>query len=434
MEKDRVDTIVVGAGPAGISAAYVLAKAGLEVVVFERGRYPGAKNVMGGVLYTPILNRLIPEFWKEAPLERHVVKRRFSLLAPRAEIAFDFRTEDFNHLPYNHSFTVLRAQFDRWFAGKAEEAGAMIITETVVDDLLWEDGRVVGVRARREEGELYANVVICADGANSLLAKKANLRQEFSPDQMVVAVKEVMALPREIIEDRFALSGDEGMAIQYFGDAVKGTFGSGFIYTNRESLSVGVGCTAQELIRKGINPNELLEHFKSHSCVRNLVRGGKSREYLAHLIPEGGYHNLPKLVTHGLILVGDAAGLMNTSFYQEGSNLAMASGVMAAETVIEAEEKGDFSEKALSNYQHKLNRSFVIKDLKKYRNMPQFGAKNPQFFEYYPQLLAEMLTDFFTISEASKGEIEKQVISKLRKEIGLFRLFRDLITLGRGIR
>lgn len=434
MGEERAEVVIVGAGPAGIAAAYTLAKAGLEVVVFERGRYPGAKNVMGGILYTPILNRLIPEFWKKAPLERNVTRRRFSLLTPEAEVAFDFKTEDYNRPPYNNTFTVLRAEFDRWFARKAEEAGSMIITETVVDDLIWEDGRVVGARARRAEGDLYADVVICADGANSLLARKANMRQGFTTDQMVVAVKEVIGLPREIIEDRFSLSENEGMAIQYFGDAVKGMFGSGFIYTNKESISVGVGCSVHDLVRKHIKPNDLLEHFKGHPCVRNLIRGGKTQEYLAHLIPEGGYENLPKLATNGLMLVGDAAGLMNTSFYQEGSNLAMASGVMAAETVIEAKEKGDCSGKSLAGYVRRLNDSFVIKDLKKYRRMLKFGTNNPKFFEHYPQLIAEMLTDFFGITETPKGEIEKEIIRRFRREVGLFGLFRDLARLGRAIR
>lgn len=433
MEEEKVEVVVVGAGPAGISAAYTLAKAGVDVVVIERGRYPGAKNVMGGILYTTILDRLIPEFWKEAPVERNVTRRRFSLLAPEAEIAFDFRSEDYNRPPYNNAFTVLRAQFDRWFAKKAEEAGSMVITETVVDDLIWEDGRVVGVRARREEGDLYADVVICADGVNSFLARKANLRQEFTTHDMAVAVKEVIGLPREVIEERFCLSGNEGAAIQYFGDAVKGMFGSGFIYTNKESISVGVGCSIRDFVQKKIKPNELLEHFKNHPCVRNLIKGGKTQEYLAHLIPEGGYWSIPKLVTNGLMLVGDAAGLMNASFYQEGSNLAMASGTMAAMTVIEAKGKEDFSEKSLAAYIKRLNESFVIKDLVKYRRMPKL-ADTPQFFDRYPRLLAEMMTDFFSINESPKGEIEKRIMRKLIQEVGPSQLARDIVRLGRTMR
>jgi len=119
------DVLIVGAGPAGITAAYKLAGAGLNVLVFERGEFPGSKNMFGGILYSTILNKLIPEFWKEAPVERHVVRRRYSFLSKDSEAAFDLKFDAFNNPPYNHSFTVLRARFDKWFAKKAEEAGAV---------------------------------------------------------------------------------------------------------------------------------------------------------------------------------------------------------------------------------------------------------------------------------------------------------------------
>src|SRR3989337_1262090 len=137
---ERYDCIIVGAGPAGITAAYKLAGAGLNVLVFERGEFPGSKNKFGGILYSTILNKLIPEFWKEAPVERHVVRRRYSFLSKDSEAACDLKFDAFNNPPYNHSFTVLRARFDKWFAKKAEEAGAVIVTDAVVDDFITEGG------------------------------------------------------------------------------------------------------------------------------------------------------------------------------------------------------------------------------------------------------------------------------------------------------
>ncbi|GAH01345.1 unnamed protein product, partial [marine sediment metagenome] len=130
--QEKFDCIIVGAGPAGITAAYKLAKSGLNVVVLERGIYPGAKNVMGGILFTTILNKLIPEFWKEAPLERRISSRRFCLLSEDTELSFSFDTAKFDNPPFNNSFTVLRAKFDQWFASKAEEVGATVISGAVV--------------------------------------------------------------------------------------------------------------------------------------------------------------------------------------------------------------------------------------------------------------------------------------------------------------
>jgi electron transfer flavoprotein-quinone oxidoreductase len=214
-KEEKFDVIVVGAGPAGVTAAYVLAKAGLEVIMLERGPYPGSKNTFGGILYTPVLNRLIPNFWETAPVERHMKGLEVFLISENNAVSVKVQSEEHNKPPYNNSFTVSRSKFDRWYAGKAEEAGAMLIPETVVDDFIWENNQIVGVKARREHGEIYADVVIAADGVNSILTEKAKLRRDFVPRQMAVGMKEVIELPRAVIEDRFNLSGNEGVEIKY---------------------------------------------------------------------------------------------------------------------------------------------------------------------------------------------------------------------------
>jgi len=174
------DAIVVGAGPAGSSAGLAMARSGMQVALIERGEYAGAKNVSGAALYAPgLLAELLPDFWEEAPVERYLTRRVITFLGQESALALDYRTNHFAHPPYN-GFTVLRPKFDRWLASKAEQAGALLITSTVVDDLLYDgdDGKqVVGVRCRRENGDLYAPIVIAADGANSFLAKRAGLQR-----------------------------------------------------------------------------------------------------------------------------------------------------------------------------------------------------------------------------------------------------------------
>jgi electron transfer flavoprotein-quinone oxidoreductase len=175
--------IVVGAGPAGTTAAYLLAKAGLNVVQLERGASPGSKNVFGGILYTTV-NRLIPNFWERAPVERHVKGARIYLISDTNAVSIGVESEDHNQPPYNHSFTVSRARFDQWYAREAEDAGAMLLTNTVVDDLLWYRGKVIGVKVRGDEGDLYADVVIAADGVNSLLAE-SRTRKRYQPQKSI---------------------------------------------------------------------------------------------------------------------------------------------------------------------------------------------------------------------------------------------------------
>ncbi len=438
--KPDCDVIVVGAGLSGTTAALVLARAGLSVIVLERGKYPGAKNLFGGIFFSTILNKLIPDFWNHAPIERHIVKRRFVYLTPETEVGFDFRSERFNQPPYNNTFTVLRAKFDRWFAEQAEKAGAQIYNGVVVDDFLYENGKVAGVKTRGSTEDTYdelrANVVICAEGANSLLAEKANLRggnSKMSSRNRAASVKEVISLPEGAIEERFNVSGFEGVAIEYFGDAVKGMIGAGFVYTNKDVVSIGVGCSIDELEKSGITLYDLLDHFKEHLAIKDLIKGGTVLEYSAHMLPEDSYDNMPALVTDGLILVGDAAGLADNSFYHEITNFAMASGLYAAETVIELNKNKNFSKSSLSLYLKKLKNSFVLKDMKQYRNFTKFLHKNKQFLTTYPQTFCDLLVEYFTITGSPKSEIKKRVMLEGLKKINIFKFIIDLLKAARNM-
>lgn len=431
MEEERFDAIVVGAGPAGVAAALTMARAGLEVVLLERGSYPGAKNVMGGILYRHQMEQLVPEFWKAAPLERHIAERRFWMLGEDSVTSLAYRTQRFAQEPYN-SFSVLRARFDRWFAEQAEDAGAFLLTDTVVENVIRRDGRIVGVRTGREDGDLYGDVVIAADGVNSLLAKAAGLHGELVPSGVALAVKEIIALPREKIQDRFALEGDEGTAIEVFGDSTAGMFGAGFIYTNQESISLGIGAVLSDFVRTGLTPYDVIDRFKSNPMVRKLIAGGESKEYMAHLIPEGGYNHVPRLATDGFLTVGDAAGFVN-AVHVEGSNMAMASGQMAAETVIEAKEKGDFSAATLSAYERKVKDSFIMKDLKTYRGVPGFFESHPELFEVYPGLINDAAREFLSVDERSKAEKQKRILSMVMQRRPLRRLAGDVVGAWRAL-
>ena len=426
MSSERFEVVVVGAGLSGTAAALTLARAGVEVIVIERGDFPGAKNLFGGILYTGVLNELLPEFWKDAPIERHVVNRRWAALDDETQVALDLKSARFDEPPFNNTFTALRSKFDRWFAAKAEEAGAFVINETTVEELLLDGDRVIGVRTSREEGDVHSDCVILAEGANALIAEAAGLRDAMSPSNRVNAVKEVIALPPEIIEDRFHLEGNQGAAIEYFGGAVRGMIGSAFIYTNRDSLSVGVGCLIEDYLQTKTAPYELLDHFKAHPSVAPLLRGGETVEYATKMIPEDSYDDLGDLYGDGVMLVGDCAGLVNPSIHHEGSNLAMASGVFAAETFIEARNKGDFSRTGLAGYRRRLNESWVMKDLAHYRDAVHFLRANREFVDEYPRLTVELLRDYFTIDDTPKAEVRKRLVRKVRDEVAFLKLARQM--------
>ena len=432
MGEEAFDAIVVGAGPAGTSAAYLLARAGWQVVLLERGDYPGAKNVMGGILYRKAMEEVVPSFWSEAPVERHISEQRLWLLSPDSALSLGYKSKSLAAEPYN-AFSVLRAKFDSWFAGKAEEAGAILVPQTVVEELIWEGDRVVGVRTGREEGDLFAQVVVVADGVNSLLAQKAGLHPEIRSHQVALAVKEIISLPPEKIEDRFNLEDGEGTAIEIVGDSTRGMVGMGFIYTNRESLSLGLGVLLRDLVKSGLSPHDLIEGMKAHPAIRPLLEGGRTEEYAAHLIPEGGWEAIPPLFRNGLLLAGDAAMLVN-GLHREGSNMALTSGRLAAETALKAKEAGDFSVGTLSAYRAALERSFTLQDLRRYRKIPDLLATHPQFFTLYPPVLNEAAHEILTVDGKSKEEkiglIKKRLFQRLPRRT----ILKDLFHLWRAFR
>jgi electron transfer flavoprotein-quinone oxidoreductase len=428
---ERFDVIVVGAGPAGLSAAYRLVKAGLNVAVIERGDFAGSKNVMGGVLYRQPTEEIFPEFWREAPLERHVVETQTWVLTEQAAFKVAHRHQAFAEQPYN-AFTVMRARFDKWMAQQVRAAGGLIVPETVVESVILDGERVVGVRTGRPDGDLEADVVIAADGVNSLLAQQAGLRKEVPGDQAALAVKEVIALPREVIEDRFHVTGDQGVTIEMYAGATMGMVGTGFIYTNKESLSVGCGSLISQLVARGVNINDMLENMKAHPAVAPLLEGGETREYLGHLIPEGGLHGMPKLSTHGMLVAGDAAMLVN-SMHREGSNLAMTSGRMAAEAVLRAKEWKDYSADSLAYYDQLIRDSVIYRDLYKYRNMAHFFETHPEFFTLYPDLLNEAARDMLAVDGVSKRSKQRRIFWDAMRKRNPVRMALDFYGAWRSI-
>lgn len=415
-------------------AAYILAKRGLEVIVFERGDYPGSKAMFGGVLYTTVLSNFFPDFPEADCVERHVIEKRFSMLSKNDELAVSFKFLGFEPPYYNHSFTALRAVFDRYLASKAEAAGAVLVTQTVVDEVLMRDGCVTGVRARREGGEVNANVVIAADGANSLIAQSAGLRGEL-PLSVILGVKEIVSLPSAVIQDRFCLEADEGAAYEYIGGAaVRGSMGAGFLYTNRDTLSVGIGIPLASLQQMGAQPDDLLNEFKMHPVVRRMLRGTKPEEYSAHLIPEMTPQDLPRFVGNGILVIGGAAGLVNANpLFHEGTNMAMASGVLAAETILEAHKAGDYSANALKPYVTRMRDSFVWQDYERYQSLTRLAETHPQFFNKYPYEFAEMARKLFSVVPAEGGmqvpkrKLELAVADHLLAELGLMSFGMDLL-------
>jgi electron transfer flavoprotein-quinone oxidoreductase len=427
---EKLEVVVVGAGVAGLAAAMVLAEAGVEVLVVERGDYPGSKNVTGGRLYLEPVRPYLPDLWDEAPLERRVVKERLTMLSPSASTTVEVSSERFRQAPHP-SYTLLHSPFDRWFADQAAERGALIIPGYKVDDLVREDGRVVGIVSAGDE--IRADAIVAADGALSFMAEKAGLRAKLAAKEVAVAAKDVIELPSQTIEERFGVEEGEGIAQLFFGSLTQGMFGGGFLYTNRESLSLGLVVAIHDLMEKDppVSPHDLLETFKARPEIKPLIAGGHPVEYSAHIIPEGGFRALPRMVTDGLVLVGDAAGLaLNMGVTVRGLDFALASGVMAARALIRAREQGDFSATSLAYYEELLQDSFVWKDLQTFQHMPEFLA-NPRLQDFYPPVICDLLEQILWIGEEPKEKLSAIILRAARQRLLRADVLKDLLGMRR---
>ena len=406
-----------------MAAAYTLAQQELEVLVLEKGDYPGAKNVTGGRLYVSPVRDLFPDLWAKAPLERFIAHEGVTMMAKERSVAINYHGQELLEEPYQ-SYSILRAKFDRWFAKQAERKGAMLVTKSRVDEVIIEEGKVCGVWAGGDE--LRADVVIACDGVLSLTAEKAGLRKPGNPHDFAVGFKEVIELPAETIENRFGLTDNEGAAHMFMGEVTRGKFGGGFLYTNKESLSLGIVVGIKDLMegKPAIEAPNLLDEFKQRPEIAAMIRGGETVEYSAHVIPEGGLKALTKLTGNGILVAGDAAGFsMNIGVTVRGMEYALASGYYAAQAVLKARENEDYSAGSLAVYEQLLKDSFVMKDFNNFKDAPQ-ALENPRLFTHYPELLGNVMRDLYHMPAGSKDRLYPTAMKYL-KFTDLLKMFGD---------
>ncbi len=430
------DVIIVGGGPAGLSCALKLAEKNLKVLLIERGRFCGAKNLFGGVIYTESIKKIVPEFpnVQPFPAERPVTEEGYLLVSKEGVIRL-------SHTKKNpqEAFTALRAHFDSFLSEYALKKGVYFAPKTKVIDFIYKNSQIVGVKVDRPKSfedsspaEMQAKVVVLAEGVNRILTEKAGLVQgPFKPEEVVLSVKEVLQLPKEALEKRLGLENEEkGLALELIGEITQGLPGTGYLYTNKKTLSFGIGLFLNTLVELNLKPYEILEKAKRHPYFKELFHKAETLEYGAHLIPEWGLKGLPKLYGNGVLVVGDAAGLVNPLF-REGTNLAIYSSLMAADTILSALEKGDFTEKTLKEYEERFKHSYIYKDLLLIKDLKTFLLKNSQLFSLYPDLIYQIFSLYFSAQGHYKKEVIKEILSIIRKKRGILGLIKDLISLGR---
>ncbi len=369
-EHERYEAVVVGCGPGGAAAAAALARNGVETLVLERGVDAGSKNVSGGVIYAEesapyTIESLFPGF-REQATERPVTDNYIHNVAGDRVKTFDIG--ELHHHDTAWADSVLRRPMDSWLAERVHErtreTGGGLLTEIHVTGLLRENGEIVGVRTE-ELAPIEADLIVAADGVNSELARDAGLMDWDDPAEWFQGVKAVVDMDPAVLDDRFDIDPDEGEAHLFSGDLFDGVRGGGFLYTNRESLSIGTVFHLDSLADERAEPQELLDALLTHPLLAQwLGEEYREREYSAKLVPDS------KKVAHEsphddrLVLVGDAAGQMQAQGpIIKGMNHAVSAGALAAEAFADARSRGD-PHRAGEFYERKLREEGVMAKLR----------------------------------------------------------------------
>jgi electron transfer flavoprotein-quinone oxidoreductase len=431
---DDFDAIVVGAGMAGSAAAIRLAQGGASVLLLERGAEPGTKNLSGGVLWGHDLDRILPNWWREMPLERHLVRKRFGFLTPESAVSFDLEEAGWRKEPYV-AHTVLRARTDAWLVQQAEAAGATVVPSVPVDRLNWEGTRVRGIVQGGET--MTAPITIIADGTNSRVTLGTPIRPDprLSGEATELGMKEVYRLDPGVIQDRFGVGPDEGHAEEWVtGIFPPGVMGGGFLYTNRDTISVGLILNLQSLFGKGVYSHDLMEQFKLHPTIAGRLKGGELVEYGAKLISSGWASRPTAFHGDGWMVCGDAAGFVfSNGIVIQGMNYAVRSGIEAAETALAAKRANAYGVAQLAEYDRRLEASSVLPDFRGFAKLDRVKW-NPRIYTAYPRFTAELFRSMMAQTGGPKRHLRK-LLKSAQRSSGLtnLRLMRDGYNLYRNL-
>ncbi len=435
MTKSRFPCIVVGAGMAGCAAALRLRQKGVDVLLVERADEGGAKNLSGGILWGDDWAELIPDWKEEMPVERPVSNKKVGFLGAESAFVVDYHDESMKEDTVGYA--VLRAKTDAYLLKKCQEAGVTVVTGVHVEDLYKENGVVRGVVAGGEV--TTADVVIVADGANSRLTLSGDLRhgqKKLDEHHYALGVKEVLKLDKAVMEDRFHIGEDGGMAGEYVLGRDDGVMAGGFIYTNEDTLSLGVVVNLATLPQeKGntLSTHDIMEQFRLHPYVQKLTHGAELVEYGAHLVPEGGYQAFSELSADGALVVGDAAGFcFSNGIVIQGMNYAVRSGVCAADAVVHAVGKNDFSAVTLSHYEKLLHKTGVMGDFERFKNVSK-ALWNPRMFSKYPDFLSNMFRGILT-ADGPKKKMRAHLTDAMKASgVSKRELMTDALTAGANL-
>ena len=397
------DVIIVGAGAAGLTAALHLSNQNLKVTVIDGATHPGAENWSGCVFFGENLSdpEVLGENWQsETAIERPLVSRGVYMTNGLDAIGLSYKDEN----TFKNCATVLRPVFDHDLSEIARSKGIEILSRTTALGLLREDEKVIGVST--EKGPLYSDLVFLAEGDAAHLVSKEGYSNLGSGDKghYLQGIKEVIHLKPEEIEKRFDVKPGEGAAYEMIirnarigGKTAQLNMGA-FIYTNRESLSIGLVLPLDNLAEhfKG-DHNNLMEWFKSLPVVQNWIEGGERTAYGAKIINANGYKHLSQFSDNGLAIGGACTGIGLDFPYPNYTGPASFTGLCLGKAVKAIKESGgDFSKDNLEmHYTASIKNSHYFKDMKTTQSWGEYIKSTKSFFSLFCDMKMDCAHPFF---------------------------------------
>lgn len=387
------DVLFVGAGPANLAGAIHLMKMAqekgqeIEICLIDKAETIGQHTLSGAVLDPKALVELFPDYVeKGCPIEESELRDGIYYLTQSGKLRLPYTP------PYMHNdgcHIISLSKFCSWLGEQAEELGIMVFPGFSAVEVLYDDeNRVIGVRtgdkginkdgdkkATYEPGvDLMAKVAVFGEGPKGSLLReigqKLNLFDGKMPQVFETAIKEVIEIPAT---SPFYNSGET--VLHTFGYPLGlDTKGGGFLYKmkdNRISLGLVVGLDYEDPM---LEPYQAFLKLKKHPLIADIIKGGKVLQQGAKTLAAGGLYTMPKLAVDGALFVGDSASMLNVQRLK-GIHTGMKSGMLAAETIMEAIEKDDFSADTLKAYADKIDKSWIHAELRAARNFGQALSK-----------------------------------------------------------
>ncbi len=356
----NTNVLIIGAGPAGLTTAKYLADNDIKSIVVEKNSKPGSNNFYSGVIENEILEEIFDKI-KDEKIERELTEYRAYLLQNDSFLSLNERKA------LKKRSIVLHQIFTDWMCEQIKKTGISFLFNTLAEGLIIKDSKICGIKTSK--GDLYSDVVIISEGVSSILVKKSGLRKgEISPANIFIYAEETFSLDPELIQERFNISEKEGVSIKLFSDEVLKMPSTGYINTNKNSVTVGIGVLFSELISTGININSCLELIKKHPAVYPLIKSGKTIKYSSFMLP---FHseNSPafssvKVYENGCLITGGTTLLLDPFSWSISANAILA-GKLAAQMLIKAKDLNDYSKNTLQEYKKLLEKNITVSPYKK---------------------------------------------------------------------